>query len=164
LFFPHLLFHLLSQVYLSLKDAQVPDHCFLCCNSGTGPNRRRCRQPFGPTMRPFQSRLCEPLRSSPTLPLLPLRLVQWRQHPLLFHLYPRRPFLFPPQCLQFRCLRSSQGVVYLGTEPLLREKCLMLARLSMEPLSIVPGLNKLFLSQLAPPAGFLPQLVGGLDV
>jgi hypothetical protein len=34
----------------------------------------------------------------------------------------------------------------------------------MEPLSIVPGLNKLFLSQLAPPAGFLPQLVGGLDV
>jgi len=75
-----------------------------------------------------------------------------------------------PNDTSFALLNSSNFVVYdpakalplLGANPTY-EKVFNVSEAVHEAPVYVPGLNKLFLSQLAPPAGFLPQLVVDLD-
>ncbi|KAH0270092.1 putative lactonohydrolase, partial [Aureobasidium melanogenum] len=56
----------------------------------------------------------------------------------------------------------TQGLAILGDSPTY-EKVFNVSNAVHEAPVYVPGLNKLFLSQLAPPAGFLPQLVVDLN-
>lgn len=75
-----------------------------------------------------------------------------------------------PNDTSFSLLNSSNFVVYdrakglplLGANPTY-EKVFNVSEAVHEAPVYVPGLNKLFLSQLAPPAGFLPQLVVDLN-
>lgn len=75
-----------------------------------------------------------------------------------------------PNDTSFSLLNSSNFVVYnaakalpiLGANPQY-EKVFNVSQAVHEAPVYVPGLNKLFLSQLAPPAGFLPQLVVDLN-
>lgn len=56
----------------------------------------------------------------------------------------------------------AQGLAILGDSPTY-EKVFNVSNAVHEAPVYVPGLNKLFLSQLAPPAGYLPQLVVDLN-
>ena len=75
-----------------------------------------------------------------------------------------------PNDTSFSLLNNSNFVVYdrakalplLGANPTY-EKVFNVSEAVHEAPVYVPGLNKLFLSQLAPPAGFLPQLVVDLN-
>lgn len=75
-----------------------------------------------------------------------------------------------PNDTPFSLLNNSNFVVYdrakglaiLGANPTY-EKVFNVSEAVHEAPVYVPGLNKLFLSQLAPPAGFLPQLVVDLN-
>jgi hypothetical protein len=57
----------------------------------------------------------------------------------------------------------AKGLSILGPNPSY-EKMFNVSEAVHEAPVYVPGLNKLFMSQLAPPAGFLPQLVVDLNV
>lgn len=75
-----------------------------------------------------------------------------------------------PNDTSFSLLNNTNFVVYdrakglplLGANPTY-EKMFNVSEAVHEAPVYVPGLNKLFLSQLAPPAGFLPQLVVDLN-
>ncbi|KAH0290226.1 putative lactonohydrolase [Aureobasidium namibiae CBS 147.97] len=75
-----------------------------------------------------------------------------------------------PNDTSFSLLNNSNFIVYdrerglaiLGANPTY-EKVFNVSEAVHEAPVYVPGLNKLFLSQLAPPAGFLPQLVVDLN-